>query len=420
MKGVFKAMGFAAATLLVTSFGFSDDVASMRAELADMKAQLSAQSAMDSCTTCEMSGPESLTSLKKNAQVQIGGNLNVDLVFAERDTATSGNIRTTHFAIPSDPIHASDSTLDFKINTSDPKSYVFISLDLGEWDASPTAGQSLIDKAYFAWEDVSCTNLDIIFGKADTHYGVDKSPGIMPSLQDGGLYVADGQYDGGTTNSSATQALLPTGATDVYMIGLAYDFDWATFYFDLFQNGTGRDSDGNSQDDLLFESWNTALEFNPSESLMVKVSFQNLHSETANAAVGGREEDQKSISLAANYTTCSWDFWTEYQHGWNVRYDDGADADMFTLGAMYTMNEQWAFYGMAEYGELTDISAMANNNTAATSEDYTQFQLGAIRTLNSGMTLTFEYAHQEVDTNATTGDNKQKADSIGMRAGFSF
>jgi hypothetical protein len=420
MKGVFKAMGFAAATLLATSIGFSgDDVASMRAELADMKAQLSANAAQDSCNTCELSGPESLTSMKGNAQIQIGGQLNVDLVVADRD-GIGGDVRTTRFAIPQDPIHASDSTLDFKINTKDPKSYVFISLDLGEWDANPAAGRSLIDKAYFAWEDVSCTNLDIIFGKADTHYGVDKSPGIMPSLQDGGLYVADGQYDGGTANSSATQTLLPTGATEVYMIGVAYDFDWGTFYFDLFQNGAGLDSDGNTQDDLLFESWNTALEFNPSESLMLKISYQNLHSETANATVGGREEDYRSLSLAANYTTCDWDFWTEYQHGWNVGYDDGADADTITVGAMYTMNEQWAFYSMLEYGELNGIGAMANNNVAATSEDYTQFQIGAIRTLDSGMTLTFEYAHQEIDTDVPGSSISQDSNSIGMRAGISF
>jgi hypothetical protein len=310
--------------------------------------------------------------------------------------------------------------LDFKINTKDPKSYVFIVLDLAEWDANPAAGQDLVDQAYFAWEDLNCSKLDIVFGKADTNYGLDKYAGIMPGIQDGGLYVADGQYDGVAGTSAATQILLPTGATSVYKIGLTYDLDWAVWTFDLFQNrsAVGPGADGSTEDDLLGESWNTTLTFNPTESLMVKAGFQILEDENING--GGQEEDYKSVSLAAVYTTCDWEFWAEYQHGWDVAYDPGADYDGISVGAMYTLSEQWALYALAEYGEVDGLDDSLNNNNAATDEEYTQFQLGAIRTLDSGITMTVEYAHQEIETRTAATTIDQDGDSFGIRFGYSW
>jgi hypothetical protein len=410
MKGVFKAMGIAAAALLATSFGYADDVASLRAQVADMKAQMASTAAQD-CNTCD-TGNDSLTSLSGRSQIQIGGQLNVDLVFAER-SAPAGNVSTTRFAIPSDPLHASDSTLDFKINTKNAKQYAFISLDLGEFDANPTANRNLIDKAYFAFEDINCSNLDVIFGKADTHYGLDKYVGIMPGIQDGGLYVADGQYDGITTNTSATGTLLPTGATEVYMIGVAYQFDWGAVYWDLFQNSTavGPNSNGDTEDSLFFESWNAAVEFTPTENLLIKASFQIKHDENANGTAG--EEDEKSISLAVDYTTGDWNFWAEYQHGWDVAYVNNSDYDGISIGAMYNVNCDWSVYALGEVGTLDDFSGRLD-------EEYAQFQLGAIRTLDSGITLTFEWAHQDIDTDTATGTRNQDSDSLGMRIKYTF
>jgi hypothetical protein len=421
MKGVFKAMGFAAVAFLATSFGSADDVASMRAELADMKAQMASQMAAQDCAGCAsgcntcMSGPESLTSMRGNAQIQIGGRLNVDLVLAERDSDGNGSVTTTMFRIPNDDFHTSDSTLDFKIHTSNAKHYAFISLDLGEWDenANRTGSNTnqLIDQAYFAFEDVYCSNLDVIFGKSDTHYGLDKYVGILPGIQDGGLYVADGSWDGSTTASNHSGVGLPTGATEVYMIGLAYDFDWGTIYWDLFQDSTSHNGD-HSEDDMFFDNWNLSAEFNPSENLMIKAGFQLLHDE--DALGGAQEDDQKSISLAFDYTNCDWNIWAEYQHGWDVGYINGADYDGISVGVMYTFSDAWAGYALGEYGKL-DNQAGSNSD-----EDYTQFQIGAIRTLDSGITMTWEYTHQDIDTRTGGNTRNSDSDTFGVRVGYEF
>jgi hypothetical protein len=414
------------AGVMLVGGAYADDTALLRNELLDMKAKVASMEATQSCSSCtsgcsscEGNGADSLTSMHNNAQIQIGGAVQVDTIYLERTSPTNQNndITTTRFSVPNDAFTATHSHLDFKVSPNQ-NSYVFISFDLGEWDANPTAGRDLIDAAYFAWEGLLCDKLDVRFGQANVNYGMDKSIGATASLHDGGAYYATGQFDGAGTLHSGVA--LPTGPTEVYLVGVNYHFsEDLSLSWDLFQNVTTVGA-SKSDDDLLLKSWATKLEYSPAESLVLQASFLRQYDDSrqnpAGPNTGSPTDNQTSISLGAQWSSCDgmWDVWGEYQHGWDWGYNNATDADVFGIGVQHHLTENMAVAALFEVAKLDSV------NSTITQEDYWQVVVTGTYTLDSGIYMQLEYAHQDYESDRTTGDTGSKADSIGFRTGIVF
>jgi hypothetical protein len=390
--------------------------------------------------------------MNKNAQIQIGGEMMVDLIVVNREdnpsripttgaTEVGGDrdFRSTIFNNGDDTLY-DGAHLDFKINAGT-NSYVFIELDLSEFTGAGTNNQNLINKAYFAWEDLYCSKLDIYFGKRDVNFGMNKYTGITSSYHDGGADWLTNTYDGGTSLGSYNGGFA-TAPTEVYSIGLAYHAtDWLDLSFDLFQNTTAYE-DGRSADDLFFQSWAAKAEINPTERLMLQFSVLNQHNDVmgdrALTAGGDPIEDQWALSMGIDYTMCKLpiNLWLEYTYAFDWGYDAEAHMGILGGGITYTPNSKWSFTGMVEYAGVDDMDPTNAAFTASPGtgftvgtgpedERYMQVILNTTYTLDSGMYITAEVAKQwyENDRPATAGfvgAFANDATMIGLRTGINF
>jgi len=444
-----------AAVVFGAGFTYADDSASLRSELADLKAKVAAMESTQqdggcnscgSCGTtggnCTACGAECLTSMKGNGNIKIGGSVHVDLLFIHGESNETTNIngddddyRRTVFGAGSDAV-SDASTLDFKINAAD-NMYFMITLELNN---DENGSGDILENLYFAWEGVKGSNWDLYVGEKAIDYGMNKSVGIMKSFHDGGAYLISEGYGGpagtvnGTGNRSgaigvqgstafATQGTWSTSSTERYQIELVYHYcDLANFYFTLFQNSAGVFED-RSNDNLGFESWAVKAEVMPLEGLTVQASLENWHNESV-TKTNARTEDSLNLSVGFDYDfqCLPLNVWSEYQHGFDSTFANQTDIDIWSIGATYGFSECLSGTLMFDWANVDDpLQSGVNNLTNVIDEDYYQIVVNGTYTFDNGVYFMAEYAYQWFDADRTgAGDLDSNASMIGFRVGLDF
>ncbi len=454
----------------VAGVAVADDVASLREELADMRAKMAS---LESAQMAPAAGgdAESLLSMKKKAAIKIGGGLTVCAKVYERDTDPTADF-------DGDGIPGSDENNDgiiewtedddithsqmgfspsLKIEakaTEDTK--VYFKLDL---DDTGSDGD-LVEEAYFEWKHVAGTNWKIWFGKDEIEFGIDESIGDMDGLVHGGATLfgslpASSEGSPANNHGWAPDNDFPGERDNRFALQAAYEFkDLLTWYVSVFQAETGMYEDADD-DTLLFQSFSTAIKASPFEGFDAEIGFIRFHNESAehhdgdpafdcttagDQSRGGTaltqvqieserkhlENDQYAISLGGSYSPkgTSVTIFAEYLHGWDWGYDDRVDTDTVQLGLTWGVTEKIDLGIMGEWAEMDRDDAFDGEFSEV---EYWNLYLTGYYTLNSNVKLGLEYMHQwfdgdlkYFDTAPRTANLEADADYLGFISTFSF
>ncbi len=431
------------------------EVACLKAELADLKAKVAA---MENAHMAPVAGgdAESLTCMKRNGAIKVGGNFMVDLLAVDRDDRGNGTTAAVLAGDEDDDVQSTifiaglpyGSVLKFEIAASKNMS-LNLTLELDDAWNETTNQDDLLDDVYFLWTSVGGKNIDLLFGKKRfVDYGLDKFVGITPSLHDGWAYWLSGLEQVGNANNphdAIGTNSLPTAAYRTFQIEAIYHYkNLANFYFTLFQNnettGGGRTTRGmhedRSDDTMLFQSFAIKAEIMPAENLSLQASFINFHNDSLgdrDINGGYAEEDKYAFSISADYSLKAMplDIWIEYQHGFDWTYDDRIDTDTIGLGLIWTPRPSLSFSLLGEWAGIGNGTWSATGTSYLMEyEKYWQTVVSATYSFDNGIYVTLEYAHQwydgELDYDLTADNNigridlDRDADVVGLRMGWEF
>ena len=417
----------------------ADDSSSLRDELGDLRCKVGGLEA----ARAPAGGGDaaSLTSLRKKASIQIGGDGAVDLIYKHRDdqTSDSDEVDSTEF-------HTNSANLRFKVS-SGANTFLYIKLDLDDsWDSAlDGAGldqDDLLEEVKFVWNNVRNSGWGFVFGKGEVPYGQDKTLGIIQSFHHNDeTYSSEGPgfLLAGTEQSMAGDAANPhanvgrvahPGEVDnVYMIGANVNYrDFLRFEIALFQNndnvltgGFGRGlHEDRSDDHLGFQSFAARLWMSPVENLRMQLSFIREYNDTAgDAGLTGNnwaEEDQCALSFGFTYRLgqLPLELFGEYQHGWDWNYTDDYDTNTYQLGLIWSATESCSLGVMGEWLDIDD-----DNNDAE--EDYGRVVLSAKHRLQSRIYMVLEYGYEWWDGDFDNADDQDRsAHMVAFRTGWAF
>ncbi len=467
--------GVMAIAMLLCSTVFADDVASLKEELQDMRAKMSA---MEAAQMAPAAGgdAESLLSMKKKAVIKIGGSLDVYAYTVHRDTDPTADYDGD--GDPGGDIN-NDGVLEFREDDEIDQTFfgfcpaltleakatedtrVYFKLDL---DDTATDGD-LVEEAFFEWKHVAGSNWKIWLGKDEVEFGQDKSIGFFNTWAHGG---ADGCGD--TWNAFSTSSENPNGWSDAnyhgwmapnnfpgevdntFALQAAYDYkDLLTWSFSLFQNPAAKGSyEDRSEDTLFFQSFATKMTIMPMEGFEAEISFIRQHDESMKWEDSSKQNsmanlvalqnnfartteldtvaeqnnyqddytnDQYAISLGAAWQpkNTSLEFFGEYLHGWDWGYDDRVDTDTVSLGMIWGVTESIDLGLMGEWANWDRDNALHGEWEDV---DYWNLYMTAYYTMNSNVQIGVEYMHQWFDGEGDYWDST--APNANVSRGFDF
>ncbi len=417
-----------AAALLVTAAGVrADDVASLKAELADLKAKVasmeSTQMAPAASGDCE-----SLTSMKKKGAIKIGGEGIVYVQVVRRDenplalNGENDKIDITEFN--------GEATLDLEVAAS-ADAALKIRLDLEDFFDGAVQNTDLLEEVYFQFKNVMCMPLTINFGKKEVEaWGLDRTVGYNEGMSHGFAPVLNWN-DGGSTPWSPANTIGTVGTNNfisaeydnMFTAEAIYSFqDLAKVYLAVFQNANTGMHEDRSEDSLFFQSYAAKLELTPVEGLKMQTSFINRHVDSnGDKDLYGRkaEADTYAISTSIEYSPkcIPLSVWAEYIHAWDAGYYNDADNDLVTIGAEYGLTENLTLGAMFEWANVDN----STTNLVYCDEDYYDITAALTYTLSSGITMSLQYEHEWYKGDIKTGsDVDADADAILFVTGFQF
>jgi len=445
----------------------ADDVSSLKAELADLKAKVAA---MESSEMAPAAGgdAESLTSLKKKGSIKIGGNVEVAVVVKDRDDASlNGGVETINGEddeVLSTEFRTYDADLTFDVAASKDMG-LRILLDLDDmWDEGAVDQDDLLEECYFYWKHVGGSNWQLNFGKKEVPFGMDKNVGLFYSYAHGGggaqttLFAPSeaNVVTAGNAHNRVGNAGQWMGEIDnVFQVEAIYTYkDLAKFYASLFQNrettGNGRITRGmhedRSDDTLFFQSFAVGMELTPLEDLTMLLTFVNEHvdsygDESLETVGGGTaesmfpsgndaEDDTQAISFGVDYKFKSVpvEVFGEYIHQWNWAFDDEGDADIVNLGVIWGVTENVDLGLMGDYANIDLDKDDGSLGNYYEDQDFWAVTASMTYKFSSGIYATLEYRHEWFDGEreelglpaGAEDDIDADADAIAVAMGWNF
>jgi hypothetical protein len=444
-----------AIAMLLSSTVFADDVASLREELADLRAKMAV---METAQMAPAAGgdAESLISMKKKAAIKIGGSLDVYAYTVHRDTDPTANWDNDTNDLDGDGIVEgipggdvnNDGILEFREDDDINHTYfgfcpaltleakatedtrVYFKLDL---DDTATDGD-LVEEAYFEWKHVAGSNWKIWLGKDEVEFGQDKSIGFFNTYAHGGADGCGDVFTGLPASSENSPAnnhgwtpwnTFPGEVDNTFALQAAYTYkDLLVWSISVFQNEQGMYED-RSEDTLFFQSFASKLTVMPMEGFEAQVSLMRQHDESMDhedsrgtmaalmasgldrpaelntAAEQSNFEDnysndQWAVSLGASWQPkgTSFEFWGEYLHGWDYGYHDDIDTDTVSLGMTWAVSESIDIGLMGEWANMDHDSTLHGQYDDV---EYWNLYMTAYYTMNSNVRIGVEYLHQWFD-----------------------
>lgn len=465
--GMVRRIGHVAAmvamSLLMCASAWCEDMASLRNELADMKAKMASMESrlaapVDGSMAADAAG---LESIKKNAHITIGGDVNIDLIFRDRDDAThdQDHVNSVDFRTHS-------ANLRFKIkpvNMQDAHLYIKLDLD-DEWEDENLDGvldqDDILEEVKFVWEDIKNSGVGFVFGKGEVAYGQDRTLGIIQSYHhNDSVYTSEGPGfivagvedaigpdvdDANNPHSNVANVRHPGEVDNVFQAMVSYKWKeiWK-FEATLFQNreypgndyivnglsGVGRGMHEDRPDDnMLFQSWAFRAWFAPTENLLMQASVLNMHNDSRSDREQFGENtkaDQTAVDASFRYFAKSVDLeiFGEYQHGWNWNYTDDYTADIVQLGFDWGVTNKVNFGAMYEYMQLDDENGtdeVAEYQRIVLNTKYSFAKDAVTGEDQIYMMLEYGYEYVDHDIGGTNADDDRNGHLVGFRTGMVF
>lgn len=382
------------------------------------------------CNVADKCEPDAylLSSMKKNACITIGGEVDIPLFYTNRDAMGNGDVDydNTYFsgeaALYIDAIATADSKLRIKLDLED--------------GFNGADNDDLLEEVYFQWNNVACTGLGIAIGKKEVSFGQDKTIGYFTGLAHGRAELFRGpadKYTGNFFNETAATAGnslgLPGEVDNQFQVEVSYAFaDIAKVSATLFQNSANEgwtrsvgnagfvDMAGDKSRDMGFRSWALKGEVTPFEGLNINASFINLYDRIGKYYQGAKSSSQ-ALSIGASYKFNSIDLelFGEYLHGWNWNHVDDRDTDTISLGAIWGVTDR---IDLGLMGEWAQIEGDAWN--LGKDQDYWSIYATVYYNMTANMRIGLEFLWQRYeDDNLFNGDDRD-AFAIGMVTSWKF
>ena len=385
---------------------------------------------------------ESLTSLKKKGAVKIGGEVVIDTIWSHRDDGDpDGNGVMTDAEdgdrVDSTNFNTYDAYLEVDVEMA-PDATLNVLLDLDDFNDGSADNGDLLEECYFQWDNKFGGAWSFGMGKKGVDYGSCNTVGITTSMQEDGncAWLSDREKAGGgssnahTTVGSNSFGAAATGPTDLFVFDAAVKVkDMLRFYGAVFQADDGMNED-RSNDHLGFQSYAGKIDFTPVEGLTLSASVINYHNDSMGdgdtrflageiANLGQATSDQTATAWYAEYDLepkykVPLLLFTQYQHAWDVNYNDDTSADIFSLQAIYGLTEKLDLGVMGEYAHIDDAT-MFND------EDYWLTAVNLTYTTSYDLSFGVEYAYAAYEGDYDgLKDVDRDAHIIAFRTAYSF
>ncbi len=443
-------LGMVGALALTMSAVRADDVASLRAEMADMQTKMASMEAALATPAAKVSGDcEGLTSMRKRGVITIGGYAATMLQVVRRDDDPTDMISATQYRGENDIIDSTtftgEANLYVDVQAAE-NAKLRLKLDLEDFFDGAVQNQDLLEEVYFQFKNVFCAPLTVNIGKKEVEaFGLDRSVGYLHPFTHGysELFNWSEGFGGGSNwhTNVGTHGLLGTGSLpgevdNTFMLEGAYEFqNCAKLILSVFQNPDSQFKqmhEDRSTDSLFFQSYAAKFELTPVEGLKLQASYINLYNDAAGdqevSIYGNRAEDSKNaISLGLEYSFCGLplEIFAEYLHGWDWGYRNGRSTDTASVGVIYGLTENIDLGVQFEWAGIDTDSPDAVVNYYE-NEDYYNLYLTAYYNMSCGMRLGVEYQHNWFEGNRSNqpagspNDVNADADYIGLVTELSF
>jgi hypothetical protein len=363
---------------------------------------------------------ESLTSMKKNGAIKIGGGIDAAAIFVHRDEdptqihGENDDIDVTSCEIEAD--------LKFEI-AANKNVKAMIKIDL-EDDAQQ------MEEAYLEWTDVMGTGIKLAVGKKEIKaWGQDKIIFYEGGLNGGDSNILEtpaGSPDGSRGNQHdqvGTNNWMPSEIDNAWCVEASYAFnDIAKLTGTLFQNAAGQHED-RPDDSLFFESFAVKLELMPFDGFKGEISFINRHNDSMGDEDffgNDAEEDTYALSVGFTYKAKSVpvEIFAEWIHTWDNLYNDEQYADCVQLGLVWGVTENIDLGIQGEWAQIdTDDVAVG----AYDDEDYYSISLSAVYNFETGIYTGIEYTHHWFDGDRRQADDLDAdGDQVALVTGWTF
>ncbi len=366
-----------------------------------------------------MSAPQELRTKQGTGTLRIGGEFATDYLYRYHD---DGGGRRRYDA----GWQGNNTNLRFQVNATR-QTYAYIKLNLLQKTSDPHT-DDLVEEARIVWDQIAGGPWGMVFGKGEVPYGQDRTLGIIQSYHhNDGTESAEGPtiltrphdridpLDIAAAGERVGRTAHPGEVDNVWMGGVNFTWrDQLKLEFALFSNtdggGEGVMLEGKS-DDFGVESfaarawWNT-----PVDGLVTEVSFIREHSRVrGDRDRFGQAAVEAQYALSCGFTWdlpgTPWEFFGEYQHGWDWNYTRGYHTNTLQLGAIYEITPRFHFGLMGEWLGIEDRGEH---------DDYQRIVGSAKYRFENGPYVILEYGYEMLDA------GEADAHAFGLRTGWSF
>lgn len=415
-----------------------------------------------------------VVSVKKNAAVTIGGQLNTRYVAnvgtVKYGTPATGRQKVSDYKLGD--FNITEARLNFNIKVNDHFD-AFLQLDLQHNDARINNTAGIAQKYWIRWKNIRDTGFGLLVGRNNfifsDRYNVGQYTGLLGKQDDfGSIFRTDGIaiYNGSAGGNQGEGMFSHRANLTPNHVG--WDYSRTTQI-----NPYWESSDGKLRLDLtlmqsaerLTGSSNTVgahtssggvveyrninyglgsgtfrIMWKPIEDLSITGSVANFYQGnqwggntnrwdarrgTSNWAQGHPEwvsSNATATNLSVHYNPCfakAWNFWGKWTHGWNDGWTKDLDSDAFNLGASDSFGNGLTVFGQGDY--------FANKNKRSVVENWYKGNVWAVYTgliyeLPYGVNMELGWRHEEYGYKNRAGykHTKAKVDTIYGHVGFDF
>ncbi len=388
-------------------------------------------------------GAASVTSLRNNATVSIGGEIALD--YSYRNSATSA-IAPNATTIPTDASVAAlaltQATLRVEADVH-PNVNAFFKLDFGSY--ASRHDNEILEEAMLVMSAVGGSGLGFFAGKGRAPYGQDITLGMLQSYHhnanqidsgEGMLFITDPpaeKRDPAGSDPTPKQAphMRPGQFDRVMLAGASYSWqDRWKVEVAAFQPGVGEYrerlvvDDDRGRDSGIGAS--ARVWWRPFEDVTLQLSAMAARSPDMARIQLRRDLDlgvdtegtatAYAVSAGFDWRRGPWRVFGEYQHGWDWNFTKGYDTDTWQAGASREFAGDWRVGAMVEGLHIDDAGA-----AAPVKHDYCKLALNVRYTFASGFFILAEYGKEWLRRErAGSLDERRHGDFFGVRIGLAF
>lgn len=439
------------------------DIQALQAKLQAQEARLNdLQAKMNS--SAGAAEADSVLSIRKNAIVKIGGQLNTRYYYGNGEIKSNvgGDMVKTKSLNWAD-FRISDAKINFAVQVNDYFD-AFFQVNMGDGPrmggsnstgpGGSSTGISTAQRAWVRWKNVCNTGFGLLVGRGDLVFGAGNQGGMVLTGWAGGndMFLngwasAIGET-GGWSGATAHQGWDVSRTTQVtpYWEGMGgkLKIEASVFQAQDFYDGGRWNSDGSANGGWGWNSVNNGLgsvsgriTAKPIEGLTLVASAINrkasdaylLSNLVANRTYGDLASNNTAVNFGITWTPCFFprlDVFGQYIHGWNEGWFKDLSSDTVNFGFGIRLTEQLKFVAQADYIRLkrgTDAAFTAQDGYMSGAKTTGWAFYPALRyTLPYGVNIEAGYRYETLNWKDGAGAKQQegKLHTVYGQLGFDF